>query len=141
MYAFAHMLLVDEGVFIMSPHFLYAVMEAMLGRLIAPRYSGGDIDRLDSFARGETDVLRGSPYLLYMWLTERFSLISVQEQEFLIGPSRFFRRYDYVIFAGLSSIDWPERLVESFRLIRWSVPWWGLRIMVMSTGSENYIHL
>lgn len=122
-----------------SPHVLNVVVEATRSHLITPVILAETLNGLDYFVRGESDIHRASPYLLYLWLKERFSLISVLEQELLADPCQFFPMYDYPIFAGLSSIDWPERLAESFKLIRWSVPWWGLRAMVITMGGQNYV--
>lgn len=48
------------------------------------------LNGLDSFVRGKADVLQGSPYLLYIRLTERFYLISMQESGFLADLGHFF---------------------------------------------------
>ena len=71
-----------------------------------------------------------------MWLTDRFRCVRPR----LPWDSReFFSRYDYALASPLSSFDWTVRFSELASSIRWEVPWWRLRSMIVSMGGQNFI--
>ena len=138
LYAFSQMLLVTGDAVLVDPLIIRVVVKAQRGHLVTPILLAETLNGLDSFAQGQIEFVRGSQYLLYMWLTKRFRFVRPQ----LPWDSRsFFSRFDYAIGAGLTSFDWTVAISEMVTLIPWDVPWWRLRTMITSMGGQNYIRI
>ena len=74
-----------------------------------------------------------------MWLLERFRLVGTCSIQ-LDNPTHFFRRPIYSALT-MTSTAWMEWFSENFRSIRWNIPWWKLRSMVVGVGGQNFIRL
>jgi len=136
--AFSQMVLVTGDAVSVDPLIIRVVLEARRGRLVTPILLAETLNGLDAMAQGQIEFFRGSPYLLYMWLTERFRFVQPQ----LPWDSRaFFTRFDYAIASPLTSFDWTVAFSEMAAMIRWDVPWWRLRSMITSMGGQNFIRI
>ena len=132
------MLFVTGDAVLVDSLIIRVVSEARRGHLVTPILLAETLNGLDALVQSQIEFFRASPYLLYMWLTERFQFV----QPRLPWDSReFFSRYDYAIVAPLTSFDWTVHFLEMASMIRWDVPWWRLRTMIMSMGGQNFIRI
>ncbi|KAM7469003.1 hypothetical protein LguiA_007186 [Lonicera macranthoides] len=122
-----------------DPTILSLIYHARNGESIVPIVLAETLNGLDDIQRGASPFFRGSPRLLYMWLLERFRSVGFNGVR-LDNLTHFFHR---PLFGALtmSSSDWTVWFSENFRAIRWNIPWWKLRAMVLSTGGQNYVRL
>ena len=91
--ALSQMLLVTGDAILVDPLVLQVVIEGTSLRLVTPIILDETLNGLNALSRGETDHFRGSPYLLYIWLSEHFSLISFDDERLLRFPGRFFKSF------------------------------------------------
>ena len=77
-YAFSQMLLVTGDVVLVDPLIIRVVSEARRGHLVTPILLAETLNGLDALTQCKIEFFRGSPYLLYMWLTERFRFVRPQ---------------------------------------------------------------
>jgi len=81
------------------------------------------LNGLDSWREGRSDFLRGSPVMLFMWLSERLLLVALPEYPLSAVPN-FFSRYFFSVGPDIES--WEKWFVEDGAWnLYWSVPWWG----------------
>ena len=67
--AFPQMLLVTGDAVLVDPLIIRVVAEARRGHLVTPILLAETLNRLDALTQCQIEFFRGSPYLLYMWLT------------------------------------------------------------------------
>ena len=132
------MLLVTGDAVLVDPLIIRVVSEARRGHLVTPILLAETLNGLEALAQGQIQFFQGNPYLLYMWLTERFQFV----QPRLPWDSRgFFSRYDHAIASPLTSFDCTVAFSEMASSICWDIPWWRLRTMIMSMGGQNYVRI
>jgi len=60
------------------------------------------LNGLDAWREGHPDFLRGSPVMLFMWLSERLRLVTLPEYPLSIAPN-FFSRYFFSVGLDIES--------------------------------------